>query len=116
MQYPFQLDSTLSVLLQADVQFIISTDIFGTLNFCNNKAGNQLALASKAEKADSKLIALLSDSDKINYRKTIQLCLEDISQSQTINFQRIGNLNFKFGVQFIISCITNDAAEVIGFY
>lgn len=115
MQYPYKLDSTLSVLLQADLQFIISTDIFGTLNFCNNKAGNQLELESLLKIGDSKLNALLTETDRISYRRTILKCLEDISQSHTVTFHSLGNLNFKFGLQFIVSTITNEAFDAIGF-
>ncbi len=115
MQYPYNLDSTLSVLIQADLQFIISTDLFGNLNYCNNKSESQLQLAAVQQKSDLKIISLLNDADKINYRRTIQKCLEDISQSQTVCIRSIGDLNFKYGLQFIVSVVSDETLDPIGF-
>ncbi len=115
MQYPYSLDSTLSVLIQADFQFIISTDLFGNINYCNNKSAVQLKLEAVEKETDHKLLHLLSDTDKINYRRTLQKCLEDISQSQTVCFHSFGELNFKFGIQFIVSVISDETFDAIGF-
>lgn len=115
MQYPYSLDSTLSVLIQANLQFIFSTDIFGNINYCNNKSELQLQLAINHNQNDQKLIHLLNDTDKISYRRTIQKCLEDISQSQTISLRSFGELNFKYGIQFVVSVISDDTLDPIGF-
>ncbi|MCX6206769.1 MAG: PAS domain-containing protein [Bacteroidetes bacterium] len=115
MQYPYSLDSTLSVLIQANLQFIFSTDIFGNINYYNNKSAIQLQLAENQNQTDQKLIQLLNDSDKISYRRTIQKCLEDISQSQTVSLRSFGELNFKYGIQFVVSVISDDTLDPIGF-
>jgi PAS domain S-box-containing protein len=115
MQYPYSLDNTLSVLIQANLQFIISTDLFGNINYCNNKSESQLLLSAVPQQSDFKLIPLLNETDKISYRRIIQKCLEDISQSQTVCIRSFGDLNFKFGIQFVVSVVSDETLDPIGF-
>jgi PAS domain S-box-containing protein len=115
MQYPYSLDSTLAMLIQANLQFIISTDLFGNINYCNNKSAEQLKLEHVLQQSDQKLLQLLSESDRLKYRRTLQKCLEDISQSQTVCFHSLGELDFKFGIQFIVSVISDETFNAIGF-
>jgi PAS domain S-box-containing protein len=115
MRYPYNLDSTLSVLIQANFQFIISIDILGNINYFNDKSAKQLQLNPIEDQTNLKFPNLLSDTDRINYRKALLKCMEENVKTQTIQVQSIGEVNFQFGIQFIISLIEDESQGPIGF-
>jgi PAS domain S-box-containing protein len=115
MQYPYSLDSTLSVLIQANLQFIISTDILGNINYCNDKSARQLKLDFVQHQNSLKLPNLLCDSDRILFRKTLLKCMEENAKAQTLHIQRIGDTTFQFGIQFVINLIEDESQGPIGF-
>jgi PAS domain S-box-containing protein len=115
MQYPYSLDSTLSVLIQANLQFIISTDILGNINYCNDKSSNQLKLDFVQQQNSLKFPNLLSESDRILYRKTLLKCMEENAKPQTLHIHSIGDKAFQFGIQFVITLISDMSQGPIGF-
>ena len=115
MNYPYSLDNTLSALIQANLHYIISTDINGNIDFCNNKSIDQLQLQGCLKKGELKLTNLLSESDKLIYNRAILKCMEDISKSVTINLRSFAGINFAQGSQFVVSVITDEAFDPIGF-
>ena len=115
MKYPYNLDSTLSVLIQSNIHFIISTDILGNINYFNDKSARQLKLDSLNPENNSKFPNLLCELDRINYRKALLKCLEENTKPQNVHINSIADVKFQFGIQFIISMIEEESQGPIGF-
>lgn len=115
MQYPYSLDSTLSVLIQANFQFIISTDLLGNINYFNDKSAQQLKLAPIDKQQQVKFPNLLSENDRIHYRKTLLQCMELKATPKTALIKSIGDIHFQNGIEFVISMIEDESQGPIGF-
>ena len=92
MKYPYNLDSTLSVLIQSNIHFIISTDILGNINYFNDKSARQLKLDSLNPENNSKFPNLLCELDRINYRKALLKCLEENTKPQNVHINSIADV------------------------
>ncbi|MBY0480879.1 MAG: PAS domain-containing protein [Chitinophagaceae bacterium] len=115
MNYPYSLDSTLSILIQANLQYIICTDVNGNISFCNNKSLEQLQLQDCLYNSEIKLTSFLSEQDKIAYTRATRECMEDISQSVSFSLRSFAGINFAQGLQFVVSAISNAAFDQVGF-
>ena len=114
MKYPFNLDSTLSALIQSNQLLIITTNLNGYINFFNEKAA-QFCGENSHISIDSAFDVLLNAEEKELYKATLQACMEDISSAAPFTFNLPLNQAIDQVVNGSISVIKNEAFEPIGF-
>ncbi len=114
MKYPYLLDETLSVLIQSNFCYVLSTDLEGHINYFNQKTIEQHPEWQR--KLPNMLFTdLLSEEDKLRYGRAVKKSLEDISLPVTQALHSfLEPLQATLPIHFSISVIKDDMYEPIG--
>ena len=114
MKYPFPLDETLSVLIQSNFCFVLSTDLDGRISYFNQKTIEQHPEWQR-KLLNLPFTDLLSEEDKLRYGRAVKKSLDDISLPVTQALHSfLEPFQAALPVQFSISVIKDEMYDPIG--
>ncbi len=114
MKYPYLLDETLSMMIQSNLCYVISTDLTGHINYINQKTLDQFSEQPPLLKNQS-FQDLLSFDDQLRFQRAMKKSAEDISLPVTVHLNGFIGATQPNSMQFSISVIKDELYEAIGF-
>ncbi len=114
MKYPYPQDETLSVLIQSNFCFVLSTDLEGRISYFNQKTIDQHP-EWESKLPNMLFTDLLSVEDKHRFSRAVKKSLTDISLPVTQTLHSfLEPQQASLPVQFSISVIKDDMYDPIG--